>query len=186
MHVAAFLDRDGTVIQEAHYLADPELVTLVPGATDAMRDLAAAGFRIIIVTNQSGIARGLYTEEDFRAVQRRVEEMLEQHGVTIDAVFHCPHHPDHTGPCDCRKPGLGMYHSAAARFGLDLAGSIYVGDRVKDVLPARATGGRGYLVRTGYGRDEEPHAPEGIRVVDDLRAVALDVAAGVDTRPVHE
>lgn len=183
---AAFLDRDGTIISEAHYLSDPGLVALVPGAAQAMLDLADNGFALVIVTNQSGIARGLYTETDFNAVQQRVEAMLADEGVTVNAVFHCPHHPDFSGPCDCRKPDLGMYRDAAERLRLDLARSIYVGDRVKDVIPALRTGGQGYLVRTGYGAAEEDEVPAGVHVVDDLAAVARAVCAGVDTRAMPE
>jgi D-glycero-D-manno-heptose 1,7-bisphosphate phosphatase len=169
---AAFLDRDGTIVQERHYLADPDAVELVPGTAAALRTLAAHGFVLVIVTNQSGIARGLYSEADFRAVQRRLESLLAARGVVLDAVYHCPHHPEHTGPCQCRKPGLGMYHAAAADLGIDLSLSIFVGDRMKDVLPARALGGRGFLVRTGYGAAEEAALPAGMEAAADLAEVA--------------
>jgi D-glycero-D-manno-heptose 1,7-bisphosphate phosphatase len=169
---AAFLDRDGTIVQERHYLADPDAVELVPGTAAALRTLAAHGFALVIVTNQSGIARGLYSEADFRAVQQRLESLLAARGVVLDAVYHCPHHPEHTGPCRCRKPDLGMYHAAAADLGIDPSLSIYVGDRVKDVLPARAFGGRGFLVRTGYGATEEDALPVGMETAEDLAEVA--------------
>jgi D-glycero-D-manno-heptose 1,7-bisphosphate phosphatase len=169
---AVFLDRDGTIIREAYYLADPEQVELVDGAAAALRELAAAGYALVIVTNQSGIARGLYVEEDFQAVESRLEEMLEAEGVKIDGVFHCPHHPDFSGPCDCRKPGPGLYRRAQRALDLDLAESVYIGDRVKDVLPAITFEGRGILVRTGYGTEQEATVPEGITVVDDLAAAA--------------
>jgi D-glycero-D-manno-heptose 1,7-bisphosphate phosphatase len=169
---AAFLDRDGTIIVERHYLADPDGVELAPGTADALRRIAACGYALVVVTNQSGIARGLYSDADFRAVQQRLEEMLARVGVRFDAVFHCPHHPEVTGPCDCRKPGTGMYRAAAARLALDLPGSVYVGDRVKDVLPARELGGRGVLVRTGFGCEEAARAPAGVEVVADLAALA--------------
>jgi D-glycero-D-manno-heptose 1,7-bisphosphate phosphatase len=169
---AAFLDRDGTIVQERHYLADPDAVELVPGAAAAMGTLAAHGFVLVIVTNQSGIARGLYSEADFRAVQRRLESLLAACGVVLDAVYHCPHHPEHTGPCQCRKPDLGMYHAAVADLGVDPSLSIFVGDRIKDVLPARAFGGRGFLVRTGYGATEEAALPPGMETAADLAEVA--------------
>jgi D-glycero-D-manno-heptose 1,7-bisphosphate phosphatase len=168
----AFLDRDGTIIQEREYLADPAGVELVPGAAAALRAVAAAGYALVLVTNQSGIARGLYSEADFRAVQHRLEELLAADGVHFDAVFHCPHHPDVTGPCDCRKPATGMHRRAAALLGIDLAASVYAGDRLRDVLPAVELGGRGFLVRTGYGADEAPGAPAGVQVIDDLPALA--------------
>jgi D-glycero-D-manno-heptose 1,7-bisphosphate phosphatase len=169
---AAFLDRDGTIIVERHYLADPDGVQLVPGTADALRRIAACGYALIIVTNQSGIARGLYSDADFRAVQQRLEETLARAGARFDAVLHCPHHPDVTGPCDCRKPGTGMHRAAADRLALDLPGSVYVGDRVKDVLPAVALGGRGFLVRTGYGSEEAATVPAGVRIVADLTELA--------------
>jgi D-glycero-D-manno-heptose 1,7-bisphosphate phosphatase len=174
---AAFLDRDGTIIQECRYLADPDGVELVPGAAPALRTIAECGYALVVVTNQSGIARGLYTAADFRAVQRRIEEVLAGDGVFLDAVFHCPHHPDVDGPCQCRKPGTGMYRAAAVSLRLDLKGSVYVGDRVKDVLPAAELGGRGYLVRTGYGREEALRAPAGVSVIDDVAELARVLAA---------
>ncbi len=169
---AAFLDRDGTLIVEKEYLADPAGVELIPRAAEALRTLAAAGYRLVVVTNQSGIARGYYTEADFLAVQRRVEERFAEAGVRFNGVYFCPHHPEITGPCDCRKPGLGMYRRAARELGLDPARSIYVGDRVTDVIPARELGGLGFLVRTGYGELHAAQAPPGVLVVDDLAEVA--------------
>jgi D-glycero-D-manno-heptose 1,7-bisphosphate phosphatase len=172
---ALFLDRDGTIVEERHYLADPDLVRILPGAIDAMREFAAAGFVLVIVTNQSGIARGLYSTEDFRAVQARIEELVGKQGVRFDAVRHCPHHPDITGPCDCRKPATGMYLSAAEELDIDVSASIFAGDRVKDVLPALELGGRGFLIRTGYGAEEERDVPDGVEVMDDLPQLARRV-----------
>jgi D-glycero-D-manno-heptose 1,7-bisphosphate phosphatase len=169
---AAFIDRDGTLVVERHYLADPTKVELVPGAVDALRRLHAAGYWLVLVTNQSGIARGLYGLADFHAVQHRLAELLAAAGVRFDAVQFCPHHPDFTGPCLCRKPGTGMFLQAAEQLPIDLARSIFIGDRLKDVLPARVLGGRAYLVRTGYGALQEADAGEDIQVVDDLLAAA--------------
>jgi D-glycero-D-manno-heptose 1,7-bisphosphate phosphatase len=169
---AVFIDRDGTLITERSYLAHPDGVELVPGAVEALAALRRAGFALVTVTNQSGIARGLYREADYRAVADRLAELLRDAGVTPDDVQYCPHHPDVTGPCDCRKPGTGMYVRAAARLGLDPAASWYVGDKLTDVLPAIALGGRGILVRTGYGSEHERSVPPGVRVADDLGAAA--------------
>jgi D-glycero-D-manno-heptose 1,7-bisphosphate phosphatase len=168
---AAFLDRDGTIIEERHYIANPDQVVLTPRAAEGMRALRELGYKLVIVTNQSGIARGLYRIEDFQAVQARLEEILNEQGVEIDAVMFCPHHPDFTGPCDCRKPGPGMYREAQQKLGVDLAASVYIGDRLKDVLPAHNFGGTGILVRTGYGADEARRAPNWVIEVADLSVV---------------
>jgi D-glycero-D-manno-heptose 1,7-bisphosphate phosphatase len=178
---AAFIDRDGTLVVERHYLADPAGVELVPRAVEALGRLRAAGFHLVLVTNQSGIARGLYTEADFHAVQERLAALLAAAGIRFDSVQFCPHHPDFTGPCDCRKPGTGMFLRAAQELPIDFPRSIFVGDRIKDVLPARALGGRGYLVRTGYGALQEAEAGDDIHVVDDL-AAAVEHALGAAPR----
>ena len=174
---AAFLDRDGTVIVEKDYLADPNRIQFVDGAIHALRKLRAAGYKLVIVTNQSGIARGLYRLEDYRAVEARMEALLAGHDVVLDGVFFCPHHPDFTGPCECRKPGLGMYQDAARKLNIDLAASVYIGDRIKDVEAALLTGGRGIMVRTGHGATEGAHVPPGVEVAGDL-AEAVDLIVG--------
>lgn len=143
---ALFIDRDGTIIADAHYLADPAGVRLLPGASAAIARANAIGMLVVIVTNQSGIARGLITPAQYEAVRERTEMLLARHGARVDATYHCPHWPATTGPCDCRKPGLGMYQQAAAEFGVSLERSAYIGDRWRDVQPAAATGGIGVLV----------------------------------------
>src|SRR5690606_28796756 len=128
---AAFLDRDGTLIVEREYLADPEGVEFTPGAVGALRRLQQAGYALVLVTNQSGIGRGLYTLADFQAVQARIEKQLAAEGVVLDGVYYCPHHPDED--CSCRKPGLALFRQAAMELDLDLERSVYIGDRVRDV-----------------------------------------------------
>jgi D-glycero-D-manno-heptose 1,7-bisphosphate phosphatase len=165
-----FVDRDGTLIVERSYLADPAGVVLVPGAAHALAELQRAGFALVLVTNQSGIALGLYNLDDYHAVAARLEEVLTAEGVAFDAAYYCPHHPDVTGPCTCRKPGTGMHRDAAAKLGLDLTRSFYVGDKATDVGPALELGGQGILVRTGYGREQEALVPPRTWVADDLGA----------------
>lgn len=179
---AVFLDRDGTIMEDTGYVGEPGAVRLIPGAADALRRLRDAGYALVVVTNQSGIARGFYTEEDYRAVQARLAALLAEGGASVDAAYHCPHHPDVTGPCDCRKPGLGLYTRAARDLGLDLGRSAFVGDKRIDVEPARAFAATAILVRTGQGNEE---AARGVgpdtRVVPDLGAAAdalLDGDAG--------
>jgi D-glycero-D-manno-heptose 1,7-bisphosphate phosphatase len=143
---AAFLDRDGTIIVDVDYPSRPEEVRLLPGAAAAIRRLNESGIPAVVVTNQSGIARGFFDEAAYERVRARLDEMLEAEGARLDASYHCPHHPDFGGPCECRKPGTALYARAAHDLGLDPARSLYVGDRLRDVLPTLALGGRGILV----------------------------------------
>ena len=148
-HRAVFLDRDGTIIEDSGFVRDPGVVRLLPGAAPAIRSLRDAGFHVIVVTNQSGIARGLLTEAEYFSVAARMDTLLAAEGAVVDATYMCPHHPEVTGPCECRKPGTLHYRLAAERFGLDLARCWWVGDRPTDVEPAAALGGRGVLLGEG-------------------------------------
>ena len=143
---AVFLDRDGTIIEDVGYLGDPERVRLLPGAAEAIGRLNGAGLLVVVATNQSGIARGLFDEEAYDATRRRLERLLGERGARLDAQYHCPHHPEITGPCECRKPGLRLYRRAADELGIDLTASWWVGDRLRDVQPATALGGRGIVL----------------------------------------
>ena len=143
---AAFLDRDGTLIEDAHYLHDASQVRLLPGADAAVKRLNEAGVLTIVVTNQSGIALGRITEAQYEATRRRLDALLAERGARLDASHHCPHHPSVSGPCQCRKPGTGMYREAAAAHDLDLTRSLFVGDRMRDVTPGVALGGFSRLV----------------------------------------
>ena len=174
---AVFLDRDGTIIEEVKYLADPEGVVLIPGAVEALTLLRNAGFALVVVTNQSGIARGFYGLEGYEAVALRVDELLALHDLTLDATYFCPHHPSVSGDCFCRKPATGMHRAAAESLGLDCESSFFVGDRVGDLLPALELGGEGILVRTGYGSGEEGSLPQGFQVAEDLLAAARLIIA---------
>jgi D-glycero-D-manno-heptose 1,7-bisphosphate phosphatase len=168
---AVFLDRDGTIIEDTGYLKDPTGVRLLPGASTAIQRLNAGGFVTVVVTNQSGIARGLLTEEDYHRTERRVDELLQRGGARLDAHYFCPHLPDVTGHCECRKPGTLLYRHAAERFGIDLGRSWWVGDRARDVLPAAAFGGRGVLI---LGELATPDS--GARVTRVLQAADLSAA----------
>jgi histidinol-phosphate phosphatase family protein len=149
-----FLDRDGTIIADMGYLADAGQARLLPGAAGAIRRLNQQGFLATVVTNQSGIARGLLSRNDYQIIERRVDELLQAEGARLDGHYFCPHLPELTGPCDCRKPGVLLYRQAAEQFGIDLTGSWWVGDRLRDVLPAEAFGGQGILLPTGSGEAE--------------------------------
>lgn len=143
---AVFFDRDGTLIDDEHYLADSALVRLRPGAAAAVRAVRAAGLAAVVVTNQSGIGRGLFGEDAYEAVRARLDALLADEGAQLDASYHCPHAPGVGPACDCRKPAPGLFRRAAAELGLDLARSAAVGDRVRDLTPVAALGGYGVLV----------------------------------------
>ena len=147
---AVFFDRDGTLMEEAHYCADPARVKVYPGVTEALRELKVAGFRTFLITNQSGIGRGLITEAQYRAVEA---EVLRQIGDgLLDACYFCPDAPD--VPSTRRKPAPGMLLEAAADFDIDLAGSYMIGDKSADIECGRRAGTRTILVRTGYGVEQ--------------------------------
>ena len=173
---AVFLDRDGTLIEDRHYLNDPAAVRLLPGAAEAVRRLNEAGLPAVVVTNQSGIARGLLTETAYLATARRLDELLASEHARLDAHYHCPHLPELSGPCECRKPGPLLYQRAAADLGLDLTRSWWIGDRLRDVEPAARFGGRGVLV---IG-DQAPRAETGgwLTAPDIGAAVGVVVEGG--------
>lgn len=153
---------------------------LLPRAAEAIARLNARGVPVIVITNQSGIGRGRYTEADFRAVQGEAERKLAMQGCALDGVYFCPHAPDREPPCDCRKPAPRLYREAAERFGISLDEAFFVGDRLADVLPARPLGARGFLLRPAGPREAE-EIPAGCRVVADLWE-AVEVALGEDAR----
>jgi D-glycero-D-manno-heptose 1,7-bisphosphate phosphatase len=143
MRAAAFLDRDGTIIHDEHYIADPARVRLLPGATEALRRLREAGMMLVVVSNQSGVARGRITPAQVAAVHARMTELLGFAGVSIDAAYHCEHGPD--DDCTCRKPRPGMLLRAAEEHAIDLRRSIMIGDKPSDVAAGLAAGCRATL-----------------------------------------
>lgn len=156
---AAFLDRDGTLIEETGHLWRPEDVRIVPGAPEAVKRLNDAGALVVIVTNQPAVARGLLDEEALKELHKGLEAVFGDRGARFDAIYYCPHHPEKRPEgdprfridCECRKPKPGMLKAAAERLGIDLAASYLVGDTTRDMLTAKNAGCRGVLVRTGYG-----------------------------------
>ncbi|MBX3198774.1 MAG: HAD family hydrolase [Labilithrix sp.] len=135
---ALLLDRDGTLIEDAGYPREPAKVALLPGAAEALRDARALGYKLAIVSNQSGVARGLIQPSEARAVQARVEELFAREGVTFDGAWFCFHGPGDA--CACRKPAPGMLLDAAKALGVDLGGSIMIGDKASDVGAGVAAG----------------------------------------------
>ena len=144
---AILLDRDGTLIEERHYLSDPSRIAIFPGAIEALSQLSRAGYALVIVTNQSGIGRGLFTEDQLAIVHRHLEELLAAGGVRLDGIYHCPHAPDQA--CDCRKPLPGMALDIGRRYGVELGEVPMVGDTLRDLQAAQAAGCEPHLVRSG-------------------------------------
>ena len=156
-----FLDRDGTMNEEVHYLYRPEDLRLIPGTAEAVRLLNGAGYRVIVVTNQAGVARGYYGEEEVRRLHAYLNGVLGREGAHVDAFYYCPHHPQYgIGPykkeCRCRKPGTGMLEAAERDLpgGIDRAASFLIGDKLADVEAGKRFGVTGILVGTGYGETE--------------------------------
>jgi D-glycero-D-manno-heptose 1,7-bisphosphate phosphatase len=150
---AVFLDRDGTIAEEVGYLNHAERFRMFPFAGAAIRRLNEAGFAVIVVTNQSGVARGYFPESLVGEVHERMRRELEVQGARLDGVYYCPHGAKEE--CDCRKPGTGMIERAAREHALDVSGSFVVGDRLSDLEMAARAGCKSVFVRTGYGMGEE-------------------------------
>jgi D-glycero-D-manno-heptose 1,7-bisphosphate phosphatase len=170
---AIFLDRDGTINVEREFLHRPAEFEFIPGAPQAIRLLNDAGFLVIVVTNQSGVARGYYDESAIIRLHRHLDAELARFGAAIDGYYFCPHHPEystgsHGKSCACRKPQAGMLLKAANDFPLDLASSYLIGDKLADVEAGLNAGCRPILVRTGYGAAESAKLPADIAVYDDL------------------
>ena len=174
-----FLDRDGVVNVELDYLCEPDKTILEKNIVPALHEIHKHGFLAVVVTNQSGIARGKYDESAMHAVHRKIQELLKAQGEWIDAFYFCPHHPKITGECDCRKPLPGMLLRAAEELKIDLAQSLMIGDRLSDVRAGRAAGcAKSYLVRTGYGEsaltEAEPEFAAALEVADDALSAFRD------------
>ncbi|HKD06593.1 MAG TPA: HAD-IIIA family hydrolase [Bryobacteraceae bacterium] len=179
---AVFLDRDGTLNVEINQVLIPDRVTLIEGAGEAVRAINEAGLLAILITNQAVIARGYCDEKDLEQVHARLRELLARDGGHLDGIYYCPHHPDYTGACGCRKPESGLIRRAQTDFEIDVTRSWVVGDSVKDVRLARTVGASSALVRTGkagsdLGPDDHPD-----RVFHTVLDAAEFITEGVLTR----
>lgn len=186
--IGIFLDRDGTINKEVDFLRSAADLELIPRSADAIRELNLCGWKVFIVTNQSGIARGMLTEETLDGIHALLLKRLREHDASIDAVYYCPHHPDIGEPpfrkeCECRKPKIGMLERAAEEFDLDLARSFVIGDRMIDAQTANNCRATSVLVKTGYGNEEIALCSKnGVRVdyiADDLYAAVRFVRHAV-------
>ncbi|MGE5361377.1 MAG: D-glycero-alpha-D-manno-heptose-1,7-bisphosphate 7-phosphatase [Bacteroidales bacterium] len=187
MTPAVFLDRDGTLIEEVGYLDALDRIVVFPWSIDAIRALNDAGFKVVVVSNQAGVARGFFGEAFVKEVHRSLDRRIVAGGARVDGWYYCPHHPDaplseYRQACSCRKPMPGMAQRAAADLDIDLARSFVIGDRWLDVEMAQNAGARGILVRTGYGAAEEREPKPGVApafIADNvIAAVAWILALG--------
>lgn len=180
---AVFVDRDGTLNVEKNYLYRIEDFEFIPGVPEAIRRLRQAGFLVIVVTNQSGVARGYFTLAEVDALHRHIQNELEKSGTRIDGFYVCPHHPtegvgEFRRQCDCRKGEPGLLLRAAAEHGIDLAGSWMVGDKLADVEAGERAGCASLLVLTGYGSEEVQRLPgKRVRCFADFVAAAGSILA---------
>jgi len=173
---AVFLDRDGTINEEVGYLSRLEDLRIFPFSYEAIGLINRAGMRTVVITNQSGVARGFFDEKFLEIVHNRMNKLLGENNAYIDRFYYCPHHPNegegtYTRQCDCRKPKTGMFQKAAAELNIDLATSYMVGDNPKDIEAAHNAGVKGILVRTGYGKN--------IDVLEKAVYVASDILDAV-------
>ena len=188
MKKAVFLDRDGTVNEEVGYMRELSMLTLIPGVGRAIKKLNAAGFLVVLVTNQSGVARGYFPESLVGEAHAQLEELLGADGARIDAVYYCPHHPTvgtthHTRACACRKPGTGLIDQAARDLTIDVSRSYMVGDKWSDVELGHRAGAASILVRSGFAADDPGNArPEHVA---DPDFTAHDLAEAADWIIAH-
>ncbi len=178
MKKCVFLDRDGNINVEKDYLYRIEDFEFEPGALEAIKIFKDLGYLVVVVTNQSGIARGYYSEKDLETLHGYLEEKSLESGGCIDGFYYCPHHPEkgmgeYKKECDCRKPGPGMFLEAKKDLNVDFEKSLVIGDKMSDVKAGKDLGMRGILVRTGHGKKEERKAVEGTEVYDSLYDFAL-------------
>jgi D,D-heptose 1,7-bisphosphate phosphatase len=147
MNKAVFLDRDNTIARDVPYCSRPEDFELLPTVPEAIKLLNENGFKVIVITNQSGVARGYFTEEILNQIHKKMQDELALHGATIDSIYYCPHHPN--DKCDCRKPKTALFHKAAAEHNIDFGSSYMVGDMPLDTAAGKALECQTVLVTTG-------------------------------------
>lgn len=152
---AVFLDRDGVINEEVSYLSNPDHFKFIEGSIEALKLLKELGYLLIVITNQAGIARGYFSENTLETIHNKMFQILNQYNVELDDIFYCPHHPNFTGPCNCRKPNPGMILQAKEKYGINLRESFMVGDTLNDIKTGISAECQTVLVLTGYGVEEK-------------------------------
>lgn len=174
LRAAVFLDRDGTINVEKNYIYHYEDWEWISGAIEAIKILNAAGVLVVVITNQAGVARGMYTCADVEALHEMVSKELRTHGAHIDAYYYCPHHPEFGVKvvCSCRKPAPGLFLLAQKEWNIDLDRSAVFGDKVSDIMAGQAAGVKAFLVSTGYGKSQFNHVTSEVHYVVDILAAS--------------
>lgn len=165
MNKAVFLDRDGTIVEDVGYLNSPEQLQFIPGSIEAIKMLNEAGYKVVVITNQAGVARGLITENMLQTIDKTLHKWILNNGAHLDGVYYCPHHPEHgvypyKQVCECRKPHPGLIKRAHRDLKIDLAQSYMVGDKASDIEAGKRAGTKTVFVNTGRGPEEKPKLKE--------------------------
>ncbi len=175
---AVFLDRDGTIAEDVNYCSCADDFHILPTVPEAIRILNESGFKVVVITNQSGLARGFFIEETLKQIHGKMQRELAKHGATVDAIYYCPHHPD--DGCNCRKPRTGLLTRAEKEMGIDLKSSYMIGDMQSDIDGGKAAGCKTILVTTGpHLRDTISEAPD--YIAESLITAIHWIVGKVDT-----
>ena len=193
MRRAVFLDRDGVICREEGYISDPRRLQLLPGSGDAIRLFNRNALTAVVITNQSGVARGFFPEAAIVDMNRAMKELLEEYGACLDGIYYCPHHPTagnsrYTTTCDCRKPGTGLIDRAARELDIDIKQSYVVGDKWSDIELGQRSGAHSILVRTGFAADDAgnarpPHVKDPDFVAHTISEAADWIVEDVQRKP---
>ena len=160
MNKAVFLDRDGTIIEDVGYMSSPEQIQFIPGSIEAIKKLKEAGYKVVVITNQAGIARGLITEDMLQTIDKVLHKWILNAGAHLDGIYYCPHHPEHgvypyKQVCECRKPHPGLIKRAQKDLNIELSHSFMIGDKATDVAAGKRAGTKTIFVMTGRGKNEK-------------------------------
>lgn len=178
MNKAVFLDRDGTIIEDIGYLCAPGQIKFIPGSIAAIKSLKDAGYKIVVITNQAGVARGLVTEDMLQTIDKVMHKSILSSGTHLDGIYYCPHHPEHGAfpykrECECRKPHPGLLKKAQKDLNIDLAASFMIGDKASDIEAGQRAGVRTVFVNSGPHQDQLAKlTQQPDHLAADLRAAA--------------
>jgi D-glycero-D-manno-heptose 1,7-bisphosphate phosphatase len=157
---AVFMDRDGTIVEDVGYMNSPAQIKFIPGSIEAIKLLNEAGYKVVVITNQAGVARGLVTEDMLQTIDKTLHKWILNGGAHLDGLYYCPHHPEHgvypyKQVCECRKPHPGLIKRAQRDLNIDLANSYMIGDKATDVEAGKRAGTKAVFVKSGHGNEEK-------------------------------